>query len=158
MESLGRYLISVAAAAIICSLLEKLNGKSSGASAIIKMMCGIFMAITVVSPWLKLRIYDFSAYADSFSQQANIARDLGIEEAEEYKRSLITEKVSTYILDKAAQMDLEISVEVFLTTDEQSIPCGVQIFGIVPADKKMQLSRMIEDELGIGRSDQVWTE
>ena len=59
MESLGRYLTTVAAAAIICSVLEKFSGKGSAASATIKMMCGIFMVLTVVNTWLKLRVYDF---------------------------------------------------------------------------------------------------
>ena len=98
MESLGRYLTTVAAAAIICSVLEKFTGKGSAASATIKMMCGIFMVLTVVNPWLKLRVYDFSAYAESFSEQACAARDSGMKAAEEYKRSIISEKVTTYIL------------------------------------------------------------
>ena len=68
----------------------------------------------------------------------------------------ITEKVSTYILDKAEQLHLQVDVEVMLTEDEQSIPCGVTIKGTVPEDKKSQLERILETELGIGRSDQVW--
>ena len=155
MESLGRYLISVAAAAIICSLLEKLNGKSSGASAIIKMMCGIFMAITVVSPWLKLQIYDFSVYADSFSQQAYIARDLGIEEAEEYKRSLITEKVSTYILDKAAREDISLTVDVIV--GEDLLPERVELQGQWEEHTRQYLTELIERELGIAKGNQWWT-
>ena len=156
MESLGRYLTTVAAAAIICSVLEKFSGKGSAASATIKMMCGIFMVLTVVNPWLKLRVYDFSAYAESFSEQACAARDSGMEAAEEYKRSIISEKVTTYILDKAAGMDLEIAVDVMLTADEECIPCGVTISGAVPEEKRLQLERILQEELGIGRSDQIW--
>ena len=156
MESLGRYLTTVAAAAIICSVLEKFSGKGSAASATIKMMCGIFMVLTVVNPWLKLRVYDFSAYAESFSEQACAARDSGMEAAEEYKRSIISEKVTTYILDKAAGMDLKIAVDVMLTADEKCIPCGVTISGAVPEEKRLQLERILQEELGIGRSDQIW--
>ena len=157
MESVGRYLTSVAAAAIICAVIEKLHPKSGTASVILKMMCGIFMAVTAVSPWLKLQVYDFTAYAHSFSLQADEASAWGYEVAEEYKRAIITERVSTYILDKAAQLDLSIEVEVTLTTDEKSIPCGVVITGDVPEGKRIQLARILETELGIGRSDQIWT-
>jgi len=150
MESMGRYLTSVAAAAIICGVIEKLHPKSGTASAILKMMCGIFMAVTIVSPWLKLKIYDFADYAQSFSQQADEAREWGYEVAGEYRRAIITEKVSTYILDKAAQLDLAIDVEVILTTDEQSIPCSVKIIGEVPEKKRIQLEHILETELGSG--------
>ena len=95
MDSMGRYLTSVAAAAIICAVIEKLHPKSGTASAIIKMMCGIFMIMTVVSPWLKLQVYDFTAYAQSFSLQADEARVWGYEVAGEYKRAIISERVST---------------------------------------------------------------
>lgn len=157
MESLGKYLTSVAAAAIISSVISKLYPKGRAASSIIQMMCGVFMMVTVVSPWLKLPVYDFTSYAQSFVQQADAAIDWGNAAAEEYKRTLITEKVSTYILDKAAQLDMEIEVEVILSADEQSIPCGIMIKGEVPEEKKYQMQNILEEELGIGRADQIWT-
>ena len=157
MESLGKYLTSVAAAAIICSVISKLYPKGGAAGSVIQMMCGVFMMLTAVSPWLSVPVYDFTAYAQSFVQQADEARDWGKAEAEEYKRSLITEKVSTYILDKAAQLDMEIAVEVILSEDAQSVPCGIMIKGKVPEEKKYQMQKIIEEELGIRRADQIWT-
>ena len=157
MESVGRYLMSVAAAAIICGILEKLYPKSGTAGTIIKMMCGVFMVLTAVSPWLKVSVYDFSAYAQSFSQQAYEASNLGLKAADEYRRTIISEKVTTYILDKAAQLDLQISVEVTLSDDERGIPCGLVISGAVPEEKKQKMQQILEEELGIGRADQIWT-
>ena len=157
MEAVGRYLTSVAAAAIICGVISKLYPKSSTGGSIIQMLCGIFMLLTAVSPWVKLPVYDFEGYAASFSQQASLASNWGTEAAQEYKRTIITEKVSTYILDKAAQLGVEIDVEVSLTPDEQSIPCGVSIKGNVPEEKRLQMQKMLEDELGIGREAQIWT-
>lgn len=156
MDSLGKYLTSIAAAAIICGVISKLYPKSSAGNSIIQMMCGVFMVLTAVSPWLKLPIYDFTAYVASFNQQADLASNWGIEEAEEYKRMLITEKVSTYILDKAAELGIVIDIEVILSEDEKSIPCGIIIKGEVPEEKKHQMEKLLENELGIRRADQIW--
>ena len=155
MESVGRYLVSVTAAAIISSVIEKLIPKSGAGGAVIKMMCGIFMVLTAVSPWLKVQVYDLEAYARSFSEQAQAASDMGKDAAQEYRQSIIKEQVGTYILDKAATLDLDIAVKV--TLDGQDAPCGVEISGAVPEEERLIMEQFLEEELGIGRSEQIWT-
>lgn len=156
MEAMEQYILCVTAAAIICGAVMKLTSKFAASAAFMKMLCGIFMVITVTSPWLELPEYDLEEYVQSFSDQAHEASDRGAEAAEESKRSIIKETVTSYILDKAASMGMEIAVEVQLRADESAVPCGVCIEGDASAAQKLALQQYLEEELGIGMEDQQW--
>lgn len=47
MESIRQYLLSITAAAVICSLITGIMGKKGTYAAIVRMLCGLFMAITM---------------------------------------------------------------------------------------------------------------
>lgn len=156
MENMEQYVISVTAAAVICGAVMKLTSKFAASAVFIKMLCGFYMVITVASPWLELPEYDFAAYVQSFSAQAQEASSRGAEEAEEAKRTIIKQTITTYILDKAASMGMEITVQVQLREDDSAIPCAVQIEGDASAAQKQALQQYLEDDLGIGMEEQLW--
>ena len=69
---------------------------------------------------------------------------------------IIKSQSEAYILDKANRMGLEISVEVELDNDNNSIPSSVCISGNISPYAKKVLSEYITDCLGIAKENQKW--
>ena len=156
MDGIRSYLISVICAAIICSIVATISSKKSANSAIIQMISGLFLAITMISPLVKIRLSDYSHYFDSFSMDAEMVVTMGEKAAAEEMRAIIISQTEAYILDKAVSMDAVIDVEVKLNDDYPPVPCEVTISGSVSPYAKETLSRYIANDLGISKEDQYW--
>lgn len=154
MEQIREYLISVTAAALLCAIAGKLVRKGSIA-AVIKLMTGIFMTITVLHPILPFRVSDLELSVDRFRYEAQDAVSEGKLLALEAMERIISQQVTTYILDKAGSLGVELRVEVELT---DGIPSAVTLEGDVPPYAKSVLREYIRDTLGILVEDQTWKE
>ena len=71
--------------------------------------------------------------------------------AADAKEDIIRSQVEAYILDKAG-VDLAVSVAL----DDEGIPCGITLTGDISPQTKAQLSRMLEEDLGLGEEVQQW--
>ena len=58
-------------------------------------------------------------------------------------------------MDKAKNLDAEITVEVELNVEE-NVPCGVTMTGAVSPYVKEVLSSFVEDSFGIAKEKQIW--
>lgn len=125
-------------------------------SGLIKLLAGVFMALTVASPLLKLEMPDMESWLSGFSVDGEYAAALGEEMAAEAEQAIIKDRVETYIMDKAAGLGAMLHVEADL--DEAGIPVSVTLTGAVAPDTKAQLTRIIESDLGIGKEAQRWSE
>ena len=157
MVQLKQYLLSVVAAAILCSIIMRLVGKKGALSAIVKLLTGLFLAVTVISPWAKLQIMDFSTYANGLSAQAQDAVEHGQAMAYLETSSIIKSRTEAYILDKAASLGLHLEVEVTVSGSEPPQPSAVTLRGAVSPYAKQQLQQIIAKDLGIPEGSQTWT-
>lgn len=157
MENIRQYLLSVTAAAIICSLITSLMGKKGTYAAIVRMLCGLFMALTMISPLIQVRLSDFTSYFDSLQTEADTAAASGSAMAEEASEAIIKRETETYILDKALSMGLNIEVEVTLADAGVPYPCHVSLRGAASPYARRQLQGWLEDDLGIPEENQTWT-
>ena len=153
MGSIKDYLISITAAAIIAGIVTSITKKSTSISSIIKLLAGLFMAVTVLYPFLDIRINELQFYFEQMSLDADFAAGIGKKAAEDEMKQRITEKASAYILEKAYSLGADLNVEVLL---EDLVPCAVQISGPVSPYAKQQLSYFITTNLGISLEDQRW--
>lgn len=156
MDQIRQYLLSVIAAAILCGIVNTLIEKKGAYSSIVKLITGLFMAITVISPLITIRIGDISDYFGELSaESASITAD---SEASAFKElcAIIKSKTEAYILDKAVSMDLDIEVEVTLDSANPPLPCAVTIWGSAAPYSKEVLSEYIAKDLGISKEDQLW--
>ena len=156
MDGIRQYLLSITAAAIICSILMSILGKKGMYSSVIRMLCGLFMAYTMISPVMKIRLKDFETYLGELSIEANSAVSWGIQSAEEASAEFIKEKTETYILDKASSMGLSIEAEVRLAEEGDRTPYSVLIKGNVSPYAKKQLQTWLKEEFGIPEENQIW--
>lgn len=155
MDTLKEYLLSVTAGAIVCALVQRLLAGKGSAEAIGKVLAGIFMALTVLGPIAQIRLPDFAEL--SFAQQAQDAVRDGEETARKALAESISDRVESYILDKAAGMNVRLTVEVELSEDAIPVPVKVRLQGSVSPYAKQKLQAMIREDLGIDKENQIWT-
>lgn len=153
MGAIKEYLMSVTSAAIICGVITGLTKKSGSISAMLKMLAGLFMTMTVLSPVMNLPLLDFPIYLDHLSDDAQSAAIIGEEIANDEMQQIIMEHTQAYILKKAKALGADIEVVVYL---QDLIPSGVRIIGQTAPYTKKQLSQYISDNLGISLEDQLW--
>lgn len=156
MEDLRQYVISVVAAAFICGTIMGLLPKGS-ARELVKMICGLFLAFTVLSP---ISRFDFSRLAeidDLFTDEAAQAAAMGENLNREALHAIIKAETEAYILDKAAQLNVELEVEVTVSTDDPPLPVAVSLSGSISPYARRRLEAILTDEIGIPKENQAWT-
>lgn len=157
MGALGQYILSVASAAIVCALLRSFLGTKGAPSAIGKLLSGLFLLFTLLSPLSSLKLEDFGGLTGDWETEAEYFVIQGEEKTKNELASIIKERTRTYILDKAAVYDAGIAVTVTLSEDVIPVPVGVRISGSISPYAKAQLQAIIENDLGIPKEEQVWT-
>ena len=147
------YLLSVTAAAMILALLRTLAGEGT-MGTLTRLLGGLFLAVTVLSPLVRLEIPDLSEWMDSFTDEGMEAAAAGEAMAEEYAAAIISAELEAYILDKAASLGAEVTAEVSLDAD--GMPRSVTVRGEISPAAREELSRYISQTLGLGEEAQRW--
>lgn len=156
MEAVRQYLLSVTAAAIVCSIINRVIGKTGTYAAIVKLITGLFLVFTVISPFAKLQITDLPAYMDSLTVDADLVVMDGQQTARDAVREIIKAEAEAYILDKAATLDLTVEAEVIVSDTDIPQPCAVTLRGSASPYAKQRLQQLIANDLGIPEEKQTW--
>ena len=156
MDKIRAYLFSFVAAALLCALVRALVPKGR-LQKICTLLCGIFLAITALSGPAGWELTDFTEQLWRVQIAAEEAKT-GVEiRNREALAAIIKRKTEAYILDKAEELGLTVSVEVSVADDgSYPYPRAVSLRGSIPAAKRQALSRYIEEDLAIGEENQQW--
>lgn len=157
MEGLKGYLLSITVAAIICSIIKSVLPGKSKYSGILKLLTGLFLTVTVLSPLVKFEFGEISGYIDHLSMDGKAAAQAGEWMAREEAAQLIKKQLETYILDKANSLKLDMKVEIVLNEAGDLRPSQVRLKGAVSPYAKEVLSRYIANDLGIPEEQQKWS-
>ena len=150
------YLISVVAAAMICGIIQKLLGEKGTIGLMGKLLCGVFLALTLIAPLRSVKLQDPDSFAHAYAQDAKMLTLEGEEYAQDALAASIKQRTEAYILDKAAGMDVALTVEVTLDESQIPVPLSVRITGAVSPYAKQRLTTIIQEELGIDKEHQIW--
>ncbi len=150
------YILSVICAAVMCAIAADLSEKKSASAKILKLICGVFLSFTVIRPITDVKLEEFSIFTADITEDAFQIVDLGQSRTYDEMSAIITQEVTAYILDKAADVSPELRVDVEL--NENLIPCRIMVYGNLSPIQKHRLEEIIEQDLGIGKEDQVWIE
>ena len=156
MDSIRQYLLTILAAAIICSFAVKMSEKQNLISAIIRLTVILFLSITVITPLFKLQLKDFSGYINTLELDAQEVVTDSKNAASEEAAAIITEKAEAYILNKAASYGVDIQVDVNISDVTSHIPDKVVIIGTISPYFKQILQNVIAEDLGIPKENQIW--
>lgn len=155
MDNVRQYIFSVIAAALICSIVNGwITGKGAYAS-VIKVVCGLFLTITIVSPLTNIEISDPEAYFDRLSQEAEAVSADGQLAAKRERTAQIKQNLENIVLEKAKSMMMQIHADITLD-DEGMVPIKITLTGTASPYSKRILTQFIQDNLGIAEEDQTW--
>ncbi len=154
MEGIREYLMGAGAAAVICALVLGLFPKKDGLSGMIRMLCGTIMTLTLLSPIAGSRLEDLAGLSSAMDREASAAVEQGKDMAEKELETVIKSRCEAYILDKAKELGVRISVSI--TLDDAGLPAGAQISGQLSPYARGELKRILEEDLGIGEAAQKW--
>ncbi len=156
MGEIKQYILSVTVAAVVCALVTSICGGKKTENAIVRVISGLFLAATVISPWTRLQLGDLHTYFDSIGTDASAAAFSGAQLAENEQRAIIKEQSQAYILDKAKSLGLNVSVDVTLQETAPYVPCAVTIYGESAPYARAVLRQYITDTFDISEDCQKW--
>ena len=89
MEAIRQYLLTVTVCGIACSVLQSFFQKKGAISGMIKLLTGLVLTVTILSPWMKIQLGDFFVYWESISKDAQVIAEDGIAQSNsEWKKSI----------------------------------------------------------------------
>ena len=155
IDSIRNYLITVISASAICAIISRLTENKGSTSAVIKVLSGLFLTISVLSPVIKISFDPLADYLDSIQQSAEAVSADGIAQANEEKEVIIKGNLETYIVDKAASLGLSINASIELNSEW--IPVSVDLYGNASPYARKKLESYIADTIGIPKEAQKWS-
>lgn len=156
MEWIKEYLLSITAAGILCAIVKQLIGEKTANGKIIRMVAGIFLTITMISPLINVRFRDVSFYYQDFLDTAESLTEEGKENANKEMGDIISEQTVAYILNEAAILGLDIQANVVLSDNTPPEPVQIGLTGDASPYKKDRLIRSVSENLNISREHIIW--
>lgn len=153
MTAVRQYIISVTAAAMLCSILTAIVGGKQ-IKPIWKLIVGIFLTLTAIRPLADIDLGAVPTLAEGYTLQAEEAVMTGKELMDSQKQTIIKSRLESYILDKAEGLGVTLTVDILL--DEHGLPVSVQLNGDVSPGAKSRLKSIIAVDLGIPKEAQIW--
>lgn len=156
MQFIRQYLMSLIAASIIVGILTSIVKAKGAGGSIIRLVSGIFLALVMLSPVLKIEIQSFMDFYNDISLDASSAVNTGKNIVQNEMDTIIKENLEAYILDKASALQLDVDVDVFLTKDLPPVPDSISIKGSVSPYNKQVFQAFLTEEIGIPKEQQIW--
>ena len=158
MNSVGAYILRLTAAAVICGLISGIVGTKGTLASVVKLITGLFLCFSVISPILKVNVGNLTGYLEDLQVSGDEIVAEGETAVKKELETIIKSKTEAYILDKAASYGAELAVEVSVDTSQMPVPNAVSVSGQISPYGKKQLQQIIANDLGIALEAQIWTE
>lgn len=148
-------MLSVICAALVCGILTDMSAKTSF-EKLIRLLCSVFLAVTVVYPLIRYRFPGWNADMSIFQPGDKDAVAQGEKIYFQSIASIIRTETEAYILKEAKSIGADLTVAVELDAGNPPAPESVTIRGNFEASVETTLSQLIADELGIPKEHQTW--
>ena len=156
MRSWGQYILSVGLASLLVAVIGEFSDRKSSTGTVIRMLCGLFLAFTAISPVADLNIEILDAFSRELDGDAASVVSVGRELRAESMQELIRQETEAYILDKARVLGCEIEATVSVGDGEIPVPESVLITGDISTSARRELEKLLEQDLGISKENQQW--
>ena len=77
MEGIRTYIVSVVAAAIVCAVAKLLIDQKSASGAVVKLIAGLLLTVTVIGPVTNIQFLDISKDIEDLTLSADVVVDTG---------------------------------------------------------------------------------
>lgn len=156
MDGLVKYIIQIAAAAILCTIVKTILPDANISGKLLRVIAGVFMIVTVLSPVLKLKLDGYGEFFTDFTVAAREITESGQIMANEAMADIIKSDTEAYIFSEAKKLNLDVDVEVMTDQSNPPVPCFVTIVGNVSPYGKNRLSDIIQQQLGVPEENMQW--
>ena len=156
MEFIRQYLLSVIVVSVICAIVRILTRDKGAASEIIKLVCGIFIVVTLISPWNKISLSGIDNYIDDFTADAEAITTQASLLAKEEQAKIIKEQTEAYIQDKALAIGVLLDADASVSELSPGQPESIEITANTSPYQRQQIAQWIETDLGIPEDRQIW--
>lgn len=156
MAGLVKYIIQIAAAAILCTVVKTILPETITSGKLLRVIAGVFLTVTVLSPVLKLKLDGYGDYFSDFTASAKEITENGQIMANDAMADIIKRNTEAYIFNEAEKLNLDIDVEVMTDQSNPPVPCAITIMGNVSPYTKNRLSALIHQQLGIPEENMQW--
>ena len=155
MDGLVQYLYSILVAALVCSVVQ-LFPLSGTAKELTKLLCGLVMTVSVLSPLRKYDSVNLPNTIFDISSDAQFIATEGEWSARNAMAAIIKEACDAYIQNKAAELDTAVTCCVQITDDLLPTPVSATITGTVSSQIRTQLEAILTTDLGIAKENITW--
>ncbi len=151
MEAVGRWVLSLVCGSVLCATVRSMGPKSN----LFSVICSVFLGFLVISPLKEVDFRVFLPDIREYSQAAETAAMIGVNQAEAAILDIINRQCATYILDEAAELGLE--VEAQLEVDAETLlPVSATVTGSATQAQRQALQEQITQNLGIEKEECHW--
>lgn len=156
MNLIKEYTFTVVSVCVVIAIIRKITS-AHFTTTVINVVCGIVLSLAIISPVIKIKISDLSNYTSAVQMDADALINGGVDHSQDQLRTIITDDLTAYILEKALMYDCSIDrVEVVLSEDALPVVNGICITGRYSPHAKKCLSDSIEVNLGVAKENQEW--
>ena len=149
IELLRVWLIGVTAAAILCALANSLMPQGP-VRKVGKLALGLVMLAALLRPLVQLDAVDVEQWLEDVQAEAAVpVQDLE-GERDAAAKAIIEQACAAYIVDKAAQLGAECSVQIVCQAagDGVFLPAQAVVQGALTPEQTSALVRCLEEDLG----------
>lgn len=156
MEAVGKYIVSLCSAAILCGILKNILPAKSANGALLHLVTGIFLTLVAIQPLSSIDLTALPAISDDYLSAAGRISSQGEAAAQNAMADIIKSQSEAYILDKARMLHVTLTVEVTLEAGNPPVPSSIRLTGDISPYAKNRLEAIIRDDLGIPKENQLW--
>ena len=156
MFFIRHYLLSIIAAAVICAVVRAFAGKKGSTATIVNLISGIFLCITVISPWTDYSFSDITEHIGNYSNSAEAIVSDGVLAAQRESSTIIKKEAEAYIVNKAKSLGVDLQAEVTLNEHPPTTPKSVRLTANASPYLRNKISQDIFENLGIPEAEQIW--
>lgn len=153
MEQIRTYITGIVAVSFLIAIIISLIGGVRFVSPAIKLIGGILLSLTVISPLVNWKISEISSFYNEIVTDAQTYTDEGVSNYNDAINAVITKEAESYILDEARKYSADITVNVSV---EEGIPIRISLEGNISPYAKSKLQDTIEKDIGIPKEHQIW--
>lgn len=151
------WLLAVIAASLICALADALMPPGA-VRQVGRLVCGLVLLGAILPPLTNLDIAGGQRWLEDClasleGREAELTQTVNSQ-----MKVIIEQEYAAYIVDKAAGLGLtcDLQVECALSEEGLYLPARARVSGPLTESERAQVSRMIEEDLGVPKSEQLY--
>lgn len=159
MELVRQWLLGVACTAMVLALVDSLV-PAGNTKKVCRLAGGLALLVAAVGPILRID-EEFLSYAIEEYQAMGQNYEKILEEKNALLyQTIIEDTAAAYIVDKAEEFGISCQAEVTFSYDEDGVPSPWEVTarGRWTEEQRVELSRLVEEELGVPIQRQYYEE